>query len=1093
MNIINNNTNSLDSAFGVLSQSIECFKNSSSSPHSLDAVLRAFVVVRRILASRPNAEIQTQLCKYSQELTSLLPRQNGINLSETRPLDLLDLVQGQFIKVFEKKSFVFEKKSFEVLSQSIECFKNNSSSPHSFEAVLRAFVVVRRILAPCPNAEIQTQLCKYSQELTSLLPGENWINLFEARHLELLDLVQDQFIKIFERKTSLQVNCASRFPIYFKLYTLLSHLKEGSPLWDKDCFLNFFQSLSKKDQEALARHCREADQKEKMKAQQELSKALAGMQSKLAKAVMKAASEPLLLTPQENLSGEKLIRWALSQLPKGVDAWREAFKVFLDPFLKQKVEKLNPQEKETLYGHVKAIGKEDGFDIADSDKQWGKTFCCQDFGVRSWVWRLARAWDKMPAAVEQRQAQEETRQCQEQLLNFYRECEQRHGQQIAFVLFKHCPTAQAAKTSSLTEIEEMKKDLMLRAEALFLLDKHKRAIAEKYVVLPLFTLHDKFREKELSLMLCPSVEFLQKAGFLPCSGKPAAFFALLDSLVKESHDLRSAELLLDVILKRFCLHPRPEQCSGAVELRELKQRGMRQAEKLCLSAASESRYKSVFSVVSEGNSKVIIAKYKPNCVSLVAREVKGYGYDSILALGMTPPTGFAKLSMQEALQSLKRSWEQVERKFQLALSSASDPELAKIRHGKAQEAQREAMAQFDRLPDGIKRDLYAYFSTRIVRGHEHYDDGQKGWHDRDLMRYSAESRALAIQDFLSSERYKNWIKNNELEAKDSLGSIQCWIKGPASLVNDLLYLDERAGEKLKQMPKVLVHLHCILGLVKGTGDGHPGNTMVRCAQDGSIQSIHEFDDERTLMDNNEHRSFRMYQFGLPQAMQPFDRTTLMLFSEDKLLRQICAYNRSDRKQMVNKSSYEAQEKRVAKMIQLFQEELRKEQITLTPQELFFKMLGGRDSYFYWTKQMCQNPLEVFEYRLSHFNGIGKHFASKAIASQNFNALYDLETNAREKLEITRQGWPSTQLIVKFNAGYGNNLFIKKALPQGGEDVRQLQCLGDDLWVWEADDREIGQEMEYKLWFNNQTEERYPGRRKLVGNQYASRFVVPEFW
>jgi hypothetical protein len=163
-----------------------------------------------------------------------------------------------------------------------------------------------------------------------------------------------------------------------------------------------------------------------------------------------------------------------------------------------------------------------------------------------------------------------------------------------------------------------------------------------------------------------------------------------------------------------------------------------------------------------------------------------------------------------------------------------------------------------------------------------------------------------------------------------------------------------------------------------------------------------------------------------------------------------------------------------------------------------KSSEGKKSYVYWTEEMCQNPLEVFEFRLCFFNGVGKHFESKAIASQNFNALYnntlcDLEANAMRELGKIRAIYPNTQLVVKFNAGYPNNLFIRKALPQGGEEVKSLHWFKDDLWIWEADDREIGQEMGYKLWFNNQNEEKYPDRRKLMSNQYASRFVVPEFW
>jgi hypothetical protein len=501
--------------------------------------------------------------------------------------------------------------------------------------------------------------------------------------------------------------------------------------------------------------------------------------------------------------------------------------------------------------------------------------------------------------------------------------------------------------------------------------------------------------------------------------------------------------------------------------------------------SSESRCKSLYSVHDE-NLKTI-GKYKPNHPGVAAREVRGYGYDSILGMGMTPPTGYAKLSMQNALESLNSAFKCADEKRKRALESSNRPQL-----GEAWGLHQRAMDQFAQFPDEIKQGIYGCISARFA--HENFDHGASLWWNHDLGYISDKYRGCAIEDFLKSEAFQRFKMGNSFETKDELGSLQRWINDSSRIVIDYILQNEDAGTKLRQIPQAHVQLYCILGLIKGARDGYSRNAMVTFAENGSIDRIHEFDDERSMPTHNAWHEFRLWQFGLPQADMPFDRTTLLLFSKQELLKEIQAYNRSDKQGLLSSQSYAAQEQRVARMIELFQNELQKTVPTLTPRDLFFEVTGGRENFEHWHRREGLNPWVVFEYSTGEV-GRGTYFCGDegyAALDRTFSTLYDNgEEKARRVLQSTCSMYPKTQLVVKYNAGVGNDLFIKGSLPglnNWGLSV-PLKCIDADTWILESNEEIV--EGEFKIYLNGSTEDIH-GWNRSVQPDCKSRVIFPWF-
>ena len=305
------------------------------------------------------------------------------------------------------------------------------------------------------------------------------------------------------------------------------------------------------------------------------------------------------------------------------------------------------------------------------------------------------------------------------------------------------------------------------------------------------------------------------------------------------------------------------------------------------SRSKQSSYKDIYTIFSEKTST--IAKYKPIPFPNAIREIRGYQYDTILGIGMTPPTALAQLSIKRGLLLLKEGFERVEKKLKIseALNKSGETDLAKLAKNEAVELQFQAMKQFSCFPNEIKSELYSFLSSCIL-GYENINKGEYYWFSNNIYCVSNKMRIKSIILFTESTKYQKFSSENPFESKEKSGTIQLWVNNSKTFA-DLIFLDQIGGKKIKDIPESLVHLHCILGIVKGTGDGHTANAVANFSEEGWVKSIYEIDDERILLNNNDYTQFRMWQFGLPQADLPFNRTILFIFSQKELLKQISCF------------------------------------------------------------------------------------------------------------------------------------------------------------------------------------------------------------
>lgn len=123
---------------------------------------------------------------------------------------------------------------------------------------------------------------------------------------------------------------------------------------------------------------------------------------------------------------------------------------------------------------------------------------------------------------------------------------------------------------------------------------------------------------------------------------------------------------------------------------------------------------------------------------------------------------------------------------------------------------------------------------------------------------------------------------------------------------------------------------------------------------------------------------RLWILGLNQNKQPFSRATLLVFAHPSLLRQLQSYYERVKKfYHISQEAREAQLKRVKTMQVCCKEELIKQEITLTPRDLFFEICGGQDLYKLG-KEKGYADLHIFAYLISD----PYHYAQKDFADRS---------------------------------------------------------------------------------------------------------------
>src|SRR5262249_24269948 len=145
--------------------------------------------------------------------------------------------------------------------------------------------------------------------------------------------------------------------------------------------------------------------------------------------------------------------------------------------------------------------------------------------------------------------------------------------------------------------------------------------------------------------------------------------------------------------------------------------------------------------------------------------------------------------------------------FRLAVKKLKSAEVskdrifAKLALYEAGELHQKEMKQFECFGEEIKRGMYGCLSVHLF-GREHFDSGSKEW-----FKVTDVDRCAAVEDFLQSHYFVAIKAKSSLDSADHFGSIQSWVQKPSQRVFELITSRDDAGQKLREVSKVCVHLY----------------------------------------------------------------------------------------------------------------------------------------------------------------------------------------------------------------------------------------------------------------------------------------------
>jgi hypothetical protein len=187
----------------------------------------------------------------------------------------------------------------------------------------------------------------------------------------------------------------------------------------------------------------------------------------------------------------------------------------------------------------------------------------------------------------------------------------------------------------------------------------------------------------------------------------------------------------------------------------------------------------------------------------------------------------------------------------------------------------------------------------------------------------------------------------------------------ATTLNCFLQTDKKAAEKISTIDLTEVQAHLTFGIILSRSDGHGYNTIITNSKNGKVK-FHNIDEEEDLIcqnlkisktrsDEGGHGCHKDPVMGFPQAGKPYSRLLLKLFSWNGIKKN--ALNQMKRRGL-DKSSLEALEQRLDKIIEVCRFESEKEAPTLTPRDIYF-MIYGKDFLYEKVKEQGYSDYEFF--------------------------------------------------------------------------------------------------------------------------------------
>jgi hypothetical protein len=778
--------------------------------------------------------------------------------------------------------------------------------------------------------------------------------------------------------------------------------------------------------------------------------------------------------------------WVMAHLGERLGKLPEA----MEAFVTAKLGLIQEDQEVLFHKTARQIAIDEGIEIADWDQEWSKYHLKDDAEGRSpWTRRAIRALSAIDAAHRQNEL--------ERVMGVL------SGDPSTLMrILKYSDAIQALREGRLDVLShETLEDLKAKRDILMRMKEAKLALSRKYPEIELHladSAHPLFRlwkQQELFFLLYPSAPEGERA--MDMLRMAERLELRMSALLTEEHTPTEAAFLLETALKQLARHPRPEILNDAICLRDLEAKAQVFALQGGFPVFEGSCFKDIYVLRSEDGSR-IVGKYKPNLPGVARKEEATYDYDRLMGLNATSPTAHVRLSLRQGLLNIKEKFLEADvcQKNAEALRSAGERGLAHFEQERAEALHKQAFDLCSKCHGDVLQGLYYCLQTRLTT--EARDGvGHDMWWNVGGCLVPDSHRAAVIDDYLVSAQYHTFVRSNAFEAGHHQGSLQKWIQRPGRRMFDLMLEDPKAGERLMAMPKSIVHLYCILGIVKGSKDGSMGNTMVLQSPSGEYIDFADFDDEKSMPTENNYKQLRMWQFGLPQADEPFDRSVLLMFAEPEFLGSVLQYHRLAGSSDVSPGSYKALEDRVRGLSGLFREELRKDTPTLTPRELFFHLFGGREEFEHWHVSCELNPLHVFEYCMGQ-EGAGGYFAVdnyRTTLNENFESLYGQPKESRVILERVLSEHPNAQTIVRCSPDRvgGSPLYIRgSGLGLNWDTGEKMTYIGDDIWIWERAGIPPQDGLEYKIllddtrWeFGIRNHTVHGADRRLVDIQFVS--------
>lgn len=172
----------------------------------------------------------------------------------------------------------------------------------------------------------------------------------------------------------------------------------------------------------------------------------------------------------------------------------------------------------------------------------------------------------------------------------------------------------------------------------------------------------------------------------------------------------------------------------------------------------------------------------------------------------------------------------------------------------------------------------------------------------------------------------------------------------------------------------------LLHLILGSQDANPGNTLFTDGPN-DVAVLHSIDHERIMPEDNYNITkkiplgngtnpasivekdiknvfpIRLWLAGLPQADVPFTKEIIEKTLESLNPERLLAYHRQ--KKLFSPAAVGAQLERILLIKNVFEAEIKKSKITLTPKELFLKLINNHPTYMFLKNELQLSDFHAF--------------------------------------------------------------------------------------------------------------------------------------